>query len=119
MNSVIIIGDNVMINNNMSLNVDKATISIGDNTIIGVNFSLMTSDGHNIHKLNRHDSGFSGLSIDIGQNVFIGDNVMILKGVNIGNNAVIGAGSVVTSDIPKNAIAAGNPCKVIKYINPA
>ena len=57
-------------------------------------------------------------SIEIGDNVWLGVNVVVLKGVHIGANTIIGAGSVVVSDIPANTIAAGNPCKVIKEIGP-
>ena len=54
----------------------------------------------------------------IGDNVFIGAQSIILKGVTIGENAIIGAGSVVTQDVPANAIAAGNPCKVVGSVRP-
>ena len=53
----------------------------------------------------------------IGNNVFIGCNAIILKGVTIGDNATIGAGSVVTKDIPSNVVAVGNPCRVLREIN--
>lgn len=115
--SVINIEDNVVLNNNTSLTADGASISIGKNTLVGVNLSVMTSDGHALSPSIRKIGSFPCLPVSIGENVFIGDNVMILKGVNIGRNAVIGAGSVVTSDIPENAVAAGNPCRVIRILS--
>ncbi|WP_431609958.1 DapH/DapD/GlmU-related protein [Chryseobacterium sp. 'Rf worker isolate 10'] len=54
--------------------------------------------------------------IKVGNNVWLGGNVVVLPGVSIGNNSVIGAGSVVTKDIPENVVAVGNPCKVVKNI---
>lgn len=56
--------------------------------------------------------------VNIGDNVWLGVNVTVLKGVTIGENTVMGAGSLVVKDIPANVIAAGNPCKVIKFIEP-
>ncbi len=111
------IGKNVILNNNTCFNADKSSITIGNDTVAGVNLSIMTSDGHNIEGSERHDTNYPGLPVVIGENVFIGDNVLILKGVNIGKNSVIGAGSVVTKDIPENAIAAGNPCRILRLIN--
>jgi len=111
--SMIRIGDGVMLNNNASLIADEASIHIGKNAVAGVNLSIQTSDGHCLNPNIRHTGYFPKYSVTIGENVFIGDNVTILKGVNIGKNTVIGAGSVVTGIIPENVMAAGNPCKVI------
>jgi len=83
-------------------------VSIGDNVNIGANTQIADTDGHN-EILHSEDK-----PIRIEDNVFIGMNCMILKGVTIGKNAIIGAGSVVTKDIPQNAVAAGVPCKVIR-----
>jgi len=115
-NSQINIGDGVILNNNASFNADGATIDIGKGTVTGMNLSIMTSDGHGLSPETRHTGSFPRLSVSIGEQVFIGDNVMIIKGVTIGNHSVIGAGSVVTSDIPENVIAAGNPCRVIRSL---
>ena len=57
-----------------------------------------------------------GIEVTIGDHVWVGGNVVILPGVTIGNNVVIGAGSVVTKDLPDNALAAGNPCRVLRFI---
>lgn len=108
-NAVIEIGDNcgfsgVVIGSFRS-------IKIGNNLKCGANTTITDSDWH----LDDPRSGIPA-SIFIGDNVWIGVNCIVLKGVSIGNNTVIGAGSVVTKSIPENVIAAGNPCKVIKYL---
>lgn len=113
----IILGDGVILNNNVSLTADGATIQIGKNTVAGINLNIQTSDGHALDPEIRTNGVFPRLSVVIGDNVFIGDNVIILKGVNIGDNSVIGAGSVVTGDIPDNVLAAGNPCRTIRLLN--
>jgi len=115
--SLIRLGDGVILNNNASLSADGASITIGNYTITGVNLSIITSDGHCLNPKQRHHVSYQRASVNIGEYVFIGDNVLILKGVNIGNNSVIGAGSVVTSDIPENVVAAGNPCRVIRPLS--
>lgn len=96
-------------------------ITIGDNVLTG-SYVLISDNSHgtsdnnmlNIPPLQRHL--FSKGEVSIGNNVWIGDKVSILAGVHIGNNAIIGANSVVTKDIPDNCIAAGIPAKVIKTI---
>lgn len=65
----------------------------------------------------HRDTSTTKKTVKIGNHVFIGARVFILKGVTIGDNTVIGAGSIVSKDIPANCIAAGNPCKVIKFID--
>lgn len=97
----------------------RRKISIGNNTLIGGNTKIIDNDFHPIdpelrRKTPNDNMGIS--SIDIGENVFIGCNCLILKGVKIGDNAVIGAGSVVTSEIPANCVAAGNPARVVRYL---
>lgn len=111
------IGDHVMFNNNVALTADGASIEIGSHTVIGINFSVMTSDGHSLDPAHRHDGQAKCLPVSIGEQVFIGDNVTILKGVTIGNNAVIGANSLVVKNIPENAIASGNPCNVLRFLD--
>lgn len=77
--------------------------------------SLFTA-GHPLHPDSRNSGYEYGIGITIGDNVWIGGNCVVNPGVTIGDNAVIGSGSVVTKDIPANAVAAGNPCRVIRYI---
>lgn len=86
-------------------------VKIGDNVKIGGNCTIFDGDFH-------ADDPRSGKpkEVVIGDNVWLGYNTIVLKGVHIGENTVIGAYSVVTKDIPENCVAAGNPCKVIKYI---
>jgi len=115
--SMIKIGEGVMLNNNTSLTADRASIYIGKNTVAGLNLSVQTSDGHCLNPARRHNENIPRYTVIIGENVFIGDNVMILKGAKIGKNSVIGAGSVVTGTIPENVLAAGNPCRVIRPLS--
>lgn len=94
-------------------------IKIGNNTTIGANTKILDSDFHPVDaeiRLKNPDDKDNTKSapITIGENVFIGCNTLILKGVKIGDGAVIGAGSVVTKSIPEMCIAAGNPAKVIR-----
>jgi len=95
--------------------LDVATVTIGDHVLLGPNVGIYTVN----HPLNseRRKSGLEhALPIVIGNNVWIGGHSVILPGVTIGDNSVIGAGSVVTKDIPTNVVAVGNPCKVLRYI---
>lgn len=109
------IGDNFYINHNSVL-LDAGKIIFGDNVFIGPNCAFYTS-GHPINVKDRNQGLEYAYPIKIGNNVWIGGNVVILPGVTVGDNTVIGAGSVVTKDIPESVIAFGNPCKVIKNIN--
>lgn len=95
--------------------LDVGRITIGDNVLFGPNVSLYTA-GHPIHPESRKSGYEYGIPIKIGDNVWIGGSCVVLPGVTIGNNVVIGAGSVVTKDIPDNVCAAGNPCRVIREI---
>jgi hypothetical protein len=85
-------------------------IILGDNVLIGPNVGIISANH------SRRDTGFWEKSrpITIGNNVWIGMNSVILPGVSIGDNAVIGAGSVVHGDVPPHALAAGNPCRVVR-----
>lgn len=95
--------------------LDVNTITIGDNVMFGPRVGLYTA-GHPIDKDIRITGLEYGLPITIGNNVWIGGNVVVMPGVHIGDNTIIGSGSVVTKDIPSDVIAAGNPCKVIRKI---
>lgn len=113
--SVISIGSNVAINNNFAC-VAYGKISIGDNTLIGTSVVVVDFDAHEINPQTRNRSAGLQGDIVIGDNVWIGSNSMILKGVAIGNNTVIAAGSIVVKSIPANVVAGGNPCKVLREL---
>ena len=108
------IGDGTYANMNLTL-IDDWKITIGKNVLIGPNVTLCTT-GHPVHPKHRADGMYS-FPVTIEDNVWIGANVVVLPGVTIGENSVIGAGSVVTKDIPANVIAFGSPCKVYRKIN--
>jgi acetyltransferase-like isoleucine patch superfamily enzyme len=94
-------------------------IEIGEDTMVGANVTIADTDFHSLspHSRGGHaDPGVAASSVVIGRHVFIGTNSIILKGARIGDNSVIGAGSVVTRSIPSNVIAAGNPCRVIREL---
>ena len=95
----------------------RKSIKIGDNTLIGGNTKILDNDFHPIDPILRKETPNERIrsqEIEIGENVFIGCNCLILKGSRIGENSVIGAGSVVSGDIPANCVAAGNPAKVLR-----
>lgn len=95
----------------------KKSITIGNNVMIGANVLITDFDWHSLDPTARSQGASSESNpIIIGDNVFIGYSAIILKGVSVGKNSVIGANSVVTSNIPANVIAAGNPCKVISEL---
>ncbi len=108
------IGDNFIGNFNLSI-LDEAKVSIGNNVMIGPNCSLITIT-HALDAAQRNDGVMAAKPITIGNNVWIAANVVILPGVTIGDNSVIGAGSVVTKDMPANVLAVGSPCKVLRPI---
>ena len=110
----ITIGDNFYTNTNCTI-LDCAKVTIGNNVLIGPNVSLYTPN-HAIDAGERKEGYEVSLPINIGDNVWIGGSVTIVPGVTIGDNTIIGAGSVVTKDIPSNVIAAGVPCRVIRSI---
>ncbi len=108
------IGHDSFINHNAYL-MDGGTITIGHHCFIGPNCGMYTAIHPTLAK-ERNQGLERALPIVIGDNCWIGANVTILPGVTIGSNTVIGAGSVVTKDIPSDVIAAGNPCKVFRSI---
>ena len=108
------VGDNFFANYNCTI-LDVAKVEIGNNVFFAPNVAVYAA-GHPIHPVSRNSMYEYGLPIKIGNNVWIGGNTVILPNVTIGDNCVIGAGSVVTKDIPPNVVAAGNPCKIIREI---
>jgi acetyltransferase-like isoleucine patch superfamily enzyme len=95
--------------------MSATAITIGDDCMMAQNVCITDADWHDLYDRSASIGNTEAVTID--KNVWIGDSAMICKGVHIGENAVIGAGSVVAKDIPANAIAAGNPASVIKYLD--
>ncbi len=108
------VGKNFFANYNCTI-IDVAKVRIGDNCQFAPNVSIYTA-GHPIHPVSRNSLYEYGKEVIIGDNVWIGGNTVICPGVHVGSNTVIGAGSVVTRDIPDWCVAAGNPCRVIRKI---
>ncbi len=108
-------GNNVYANFNLTM-VDDTHIYVGDCTMFGPNVTVATA-GHPIAPELRSKAYQFNMPVHIGKNCWLGAGVIVLPGVTIGDNTVIGAGSVVTKDIPANVVAVGNPCKVLRPIN--
>lgn len=109
------IGENFYSNHNLII-LDAAPVTFGDNVFIAPNCGFYTA-GHPLDATERNKGLEYAHPITVGDNVWIGGNVCVLSGVTIGNNSVIGAGSVVVKDIPPYSLAVGNPCKVIKTVS--
>lgn len=110
------IGDGVQINNNAFIKSEGPGITIGARALIGSEVTIYDSDFHDLRRERRRGGQPSMAAVELAENVFIGDRVLILKGVRIGTDSVVGAGSVVSSSIPDGVIAAGAPARVIKPI---
>lgn len=108
-------GKGVYANFNLTL-VDDTHIYVGDYTMLGPNVVLATA-GHPILPELRPLAYQYNMPVHIGKNCWLGAGVIVLPGVTIGDNSVIGAGSIVTKDIPANVVAVGNPCRVLREIN--
>jgi len=108
------VGNNCLFNYNCTI-IDVAKVKLGDFCLLGPNVSIYTA-GHPVHPAPRNGNYTYGIDVEIGDNVWLGGNVTVCPGVKIGSNSVIGAGSVVTRDIPPWTVAAGNPCRVIREI---
>lgn len=100
----VVIGERVFINNNATIIADKSSIQIGDDTLIGPNFMCFDSNFHPLDPNKRLSSDYQSNPVKIGKNVFIGANVMILKGTIIGDDSIIGAGCVVSGIISDGVI---------------
>ena len=109
------LGSHVYVNYNLTL-VDDTHIYIGDHVMIAPNVVIATGT-HPIHpELRRKEAQFN-LPVHIQDNVWLGAGCLVMPGVTIGENSVIGAGSVVTKDIPANVVVVGNPCRVLRDIS--
>jgi len=114
----IIIGNNVGISGSTIYSLDE--IDIGNNTVIGANSKIIDNDFHPLDPLDRVEDDrdkIKSKKISIGENVFIGTNSIILKGTELKDNCVVGAGSVVSGKFSKNSIIGGNPAKVIGKVS--
>lgn len=111
------IGDNFKMSNSAIYCADQ--ITIGNNVMIGGSCKIWDTDFHPLNSNERNENpndGYQTAPITIGNNVFIGGCTIILKGVNIGDHSIVGAGSVVTKNIPSGEVWAGNPAKFIKIV---
>lgn len=108
----ITVGENFYMNHNGVI-LDEARVQFGDNVFIGPNCGFYTA-GHPLDIQLRNQGLEYAKPIIVGDNVWFGGNVVVMPGVTIGDNVTIGAGSVVTKDVPSNVLAYGNPCRVIK-----
>lgn len=109
------IGDRCYFNFNTTF-IDDYKINIGNDVLFGANVSVITT-GHPVHHELRAHGEMYCAPVTIKDRVWVGSGVTILPGVTIGENSVIGAGSIVTKDIPANVIAVGVPCKVMREID--
>lgn len=108
------IGDNCRING-AYIHAQKSIV-IGKNTVIASGTQIIDSNGHNTQSINRTKERDNAVEIVIGDNVWIGLNVVILKGTKIGSNSVVGANSVVKGFFPKNSLIVGNPASIVKTL---
>ncbi|MBQ3100390.1 MAG: sugar O-acetyltransferase [Clostridia bacterium] len=108
-------GKNIYANFNLTL-VDDSHIYVGDHTMFGPNVTV-ASAGHPILPELREKAYQYNASVHIGKNCWIGAGVVIVPGITVGNNVVIGAGSIVTKDLPDNVVAVGNPCRILREVN--
>lgn len=110
-------GEGTIVNNNLIIICANTSVSIGKNVLIGHDVEILDSDLHPLQpELRLQNGSFKSKPVTIGNNVFIGSCVKILKGVEIGDNSVVAHSSVVTKSVPSNVIIAGNPAKIIKNI---
>lgn len=107
-------GSNIYVNHGLTC-VDDTHIYVGDHTMFGPNVIIATA-GHPVLPELRKQQYQYNLPVHIGKNCWLGAGVIVMPGVTIGDNTVIGAGSVVTKDIPANVVAVGNPCRVMREI---
>ena len=113
--SNMVLGEKVFFNFNCIV-LDVMRVSIGSRTLIGPNVQIYTATHPLDHKVRASGLEFAK-SVIIGEDVWIGGGAIVCPGVRIGDRAIIGAGSVVTKDVPSDVFAAGNPCKVIRNLN--
>ena len=111
------VGERFYANYNFTV-LDVAPVRIGENVLCAPNVAIYTA-GHPLHPESRKSGYEYGAPVTIGDNVWLGGSVVVNPGVRVGNNVVIGSGSVVTRDIADNMLAAGNPCRPLRAITDA
>jgi maltose O-acetyltransferase len=109
------IGDRTFVNWGL-ICLDVGTITIGDDVQIGPNVQLLTAT-HPVEPGPRRDKWEGSRPIAIGNNVWLGGGVIVCPGVTIGDNTVVGAGAIVTKDLPANVVAVGNPARVVRSVD--
>jgi acetyltransferase-like isoleucine patch superfamily enzyme len=114
--AVIEIGDGAQINNNSVIKSEGPGVRIGARALIGSGVTIYDSDFHELHPDRRRGGTPAMGAVTLEENCFVGDGAMILKGVTIGADAVVGAGSVVTRSVPAGVITAGNPARVVREL---
>ena len=111
----IVLGSDNMINNNCAIYCTQQVL-IGNSCLLGEQVGIYDSDFHNVSPVRRREREVPSAPIKVGNNVWIGSRAMILKGVTIGDNTVIGAMSLVTRSLPANCVAAGVPARILREI---
>jgi acetyltransferase-like isoleucine patch superfamily enzyme len=114
--SVVSIGDDGLFNNGCVIRSEGPGITIGPRALFGTGAEVMDSDFHDLHPERRHGGRPKVGHVEIGENVWLGSNVLVLKGTRIGANTVVGAGSVVTVDLPADVVAAGQPARPVREL---
>ncbi len=111
----IVIGNSNFFNSNVSIGAAE-NVTIGDDCLIGTSVSITDCDFHDVNPETRRTSQGARMPVRIGNNVWLGSGVAVLKGVTIGDNSVVGAMSVVTKPVPANCVAAGNPARILRHL---
>jgi acetyltransferase-like isoleucine patch superfamily enzyme len=114
--SIVEFEDGVEVNNGSVIKSEGPGIRIRREALIGSGVIIYDSDFHDLHPARRRGGRPAMAPVEIGRNAFIGDRAIILKGVTIGADAVVGAGSVVTTDVPAGVVVAGNPARVVREL---
>jgi acetyltransferase-like isoleucine patch superfamily enzyme len=114
--AIVEFGDGIELNNGAVIKSEGPGIRIGHRALLGSGVTIYDSDFHDLDPRRRRGGQPAMAPVELGENVFVGDRVLILKGVTVGADSVVGAGSVVTGDIPAGVLAAGNPARVVRAL---
>ena len=110
------LGERLGVNNNLTIISEGPGVWVGSDTLIGTNVQIVDSDFHGLAPNKRAEP--ERAPVHIGENCFLGSNVIVLKGVTLGDHCVVGAGSVVTKSFPPYSLIGGNPAKLIRRLEP-